>query len=496
MKIKYLLVLLLVNSISCKSQENRNSETIKSDYIQEMTPINTVIKKYLNTNYVALNSLNVTEFTKKTDSLKRMYTTLLNRYKGKLDEGIFKDEFLTVNSIFHQKTLEYPEQHKKFTGEIVVLSKKNQAKINRFLQKSNDANLLSNKSFRRFIESYIRIESRKEIETLDHEKFATQQLTGDLITIDALFKNKKVIDFWTQEYLYNHIYTMGIRNITHLYERFIASCETPEYTTKVRDIYNSHKKGRASHNIEIYKKVKTFELEMHLFLPDTIVFKGDRPTIVQFHGGSWSGGKPDWFFETAAAYAKQGWVIAVVEYRIKAKQGNSPFQAVKDAKSAIRWLRKNAERLKIDSNKIVATGNSAGGHLAIATSLVENWNEKTDDRTISAVPTIVIVNSAVYDLTVANTKWIVEGLENKDLVKEISPNSLISKSTTKMLLIHGENDRRCTYSSAEKFYTEMKSLGNDIELHTIKDATHFIWYGRHSQEVSKITSEYLEKLNF
>ena len=72
---------------------------------------------------------------------------------------------------------------------------------------------------------------------------------------------------------------------------------------------------------------------------------------------------------------------------------------------------------------------------------------------------------------------------------------MIKKSDTKFLLIHGENDRRCLYSTADYFYNAMKSLGNDIELHKIEGAHHFIWFGKNAAEVSKITREYIEKLH-
>ena len=65
-----------------------------------------------------------------------------------------------------------------------------------------------------------------------------------------------------------------------------------------------------------------------------------------------------------------------------------------------------------------------------------------------------------------------------------------------MLLIHGDKDRNCPYETAEYFYKEMKALGNDIELYTVKDAEHWIWFGKHSAEVSKITNMFIENLNY
>ncbi|MEE9432105.1 MAG: hypothetical protein V3V16_13735, partial [Melioribacteraceae bacterium] len=317
MKIKHLLLLLLVTIQSCKSQSNVNTESIKKSFLQEQTEIGTPIWKYLRSNSYTLNSLNEADFTHKIDSLKNIYTTQLNKYKGKLDKYTFNDESLGINYAFDKFILEYPQKHEYFTGEKIVLSKKNQSKLDNLLFYFNDADNLSNKDFKMFVKSFIRIESNKKLKSKIYDKLDNQQLNADWNTIESIFTNQEVNDFWKQEYLYYHIDNLGIKNIDRFYSSFITSCKTPEYTSKIRNIYDLEKKGRESHIIETYKKVDGYELEMHLFLPDTSVFKGNRPTIVYFHGGSWSIGKPDWFFETGKEYAKQGWVATAVEYRIK-----------------------------------------------------------------------------------------------------------------------------------------------------------------------------------
>jgi len=497
MKTRLFLVLILAISQSCTSPKNENTESVKKAFLEEQTSkFGISINKYLNNNTYALNSLNQSSFTSKIDSLKNIYLTHLNTYEGKLHKSDFNNELLAINSYLHKFILEYPQKHTYFTGEKIILSKTNQSKIDKILPYFDDSKQLEVKELTMFIESYISIKSRKKLNSNIYNGLNNQQLTADWNTINSLFKNQETLDYWKQYYLYKHINNMGIKNIEKVYTDFSTSCKNSEYKVKIQEIYENHKKGRASHLIETYKKVNGFELDMHIFLPNPNVFKGNRPTIVQFHGGSWSTGKPDWFFSTAESYAKQGWVVGVVEYRIKGKQETYPFEAVKDAKSAIRWIRENAEKYNIDPHKIVATGNSAGGHLAIATTLVDNWNESTDNIEISPKPNTIIVNAAVYDLTTNANRWITGKMQNRDIAKEISPNHLLKTTSTKMLLIHGNKDRNCPYETAKYFYNQMNSLGNDIELRTINDASHFIWYGKHAAEVSNITQEFIEKLQF
>ena len=162
----------------------------------------------------------------------------------------------------------------------------------------------------------------------------------------------------------------------------------------------------------------------------------------------------------------------------------------------MRWLRENAVKYKINPDEIVATGNSAGGHLALSTVLAESWNEESDDLNFSAKPNALMVVSGVFDLTVDNSKWIVKTLNDKELVKEISPNHLIKEGLPPMLIIHGENDGNCLYSTAEYFVTVSESLNNEVTFRTIEGAGHFIWFGRYGGKVSAIQSEYLDALGF
>ena len=493
MRAKITFILFIILAQSCKNIDFKKNKSI---YLEEQTELAIPVWKHINGNKYSLNTLNQNDFTRKIDSIHNIFTDFLKINKGNLDKKTFNEETVLIKLAFDRLILEYPELHKRYTGKKIVLSDENKTKLKENIKVFNDETLFSTRELNKYLTSYIRVESNKKIESSVFNKFDNQQLHADWSVIDALFTNSKFSDFWKHKYLYYHIDNLGIKNIDKIYSSFIASCKNSAYSESISAIYNSHKKNRANHIIETYKKIDDFQLDMHLFLPNSEEYKGKRPTIVQFHGGSWSEGKPDWFFSTAEAYTKQGWVVGVVEYRIKSKQGTYPFESVKDAKSAIRWIRENAKKYNIDSNKIIVTGNSAGGHLSLATTLIDNWNESTDNLKISAKPNVIIVNSGVYDLTTNATRWIAEKMQNRDIVKEISPNHLLKKSDVKMILIHGEKDRNCPYENAKHFYKEMKSLGNDIKLHTVKDAKHMIWYGKHSAEVSEITSEYIKSLNF
>ena len=190
-------------------------------------------------------------------------------------------------------------------------------------------------------------------------------------------------------------------------------------------------------------------------------------------------------------------MACAVEYRTAGRHGSTPFQSVMDARSAIRWLRQHAAELNIDTARIVASGNSSGGHLVLTTALADKWNEKTDDLSYSATPNVLLVNSGVYDLTDNATAWIRKGLADKNTVKEISPNHSAKKNMPPTLLIHGTKDRSVPYTTAKTFEEERKKAGNNFEFHTMENASHYLWYERpYSIQVTKLRSDFLQKLGY
>jgi len=132
--------------------------------------------------------------------------------------------------------------------------------------------------------------------------------------------------------------------------------------------------GQVMHIQKVYKIIDTFKLKVDIFYSSQSLEKENNTAIVFFHGGGWAYGSPDEFFTTCERYAKMGMVTFSVDYRLSIENGVtphktiSPIESVMDAKKAIRWVRENAGKFHIDRNKIVAAGQSAGGHLALCTA--------------------------------------------------------------------------------------------------------------------------------
>lgn len=142
-----------------------------------------------------------------------------------------------------------------------------------------------------------------------------------------------------------------------------------------------------------YKTAGGKDLQMHVYLPDDYAEDKTFPTILLFHGGSWNTGSPSAHYPDCVYWSKRGMIAASVGYRLRTRDKvQVPLECVKDAKSAIRFLRKNAKRLKVDPDRIVAAGGSAGGQLAAATAMITDKESNDDvyDLSISCVPNAVV----------------------------------------------------------------------------------------------------------
>ncbi len=217
----------------------------------------------------------------------------------------------------------------------------------------------------------------------------------------------------------------------------------------------------------VYKKVGEVELQMHIFEPVAGKKQPKTPAIVFFFGGGWVGGNPNQFYPHCRHLADLGMVAMSAEYRIKSTHGTTPFQCVEDGKSAIRWIRKNAERLGIDSHKIAAGGGSAGGHVATATATIPGLDPDSDSP-VSPLPNALVLFNPVYDNGPEGY-----GYERvKDRYLEISPMHNIRKGMAPAIVFLGTNDKLIPVKTSEKFKRDMEKVGSRSELFLYPDQPH------------------------
>jgi acetyl esterase len=165
---------------------------------------------------------------------------------------------------------------------------------------------------------------------------------------------------------------------------------------------------------------------------------------------------------------------------------------VADAKSCLRWVRKNAERLGIDPERIVAAGGSAGGHLAAAIATLPGMDEAGEDTSVSAVPNaLVLFNPALVLAPFSGLEP--NGFERGQSTERfgcepeaISPIHHIVEHLPPTLILHGRADTTVPYASAEAFAAEMQKKGNRCELVGYEGQAHgFFNVARYTETVAE-----------
>ena len=213
--------------------------------------------------------------------------------------------------------------------------------------------------------------------------------------------------------------------------------------------------GDSPQRVYVYKTVGQRELKIHLDYPTDWKPTDRRPVIVFFFGGGWSGGTVGQFEVQADYFAERGLVAARADYRVKRRDGVTPEKCVEDARSAVRWLRKNAGRLGIDPDRLIASGGSAGGHLAACTMIAESVEADGDDLSISTIAQAMVLFNPV--LSFENDLVIARLGDKRHLARKISPTAHLDKNTPPALILFGSEDRLKVFGDA--YWEKAKALG-------------------------------------
>ena len=230
---------------------------------------------------------------------------------------------------------------------------------------------------------------------------------------------------------------------------------------------------------------------------------GPFPLIVFVHGGAWATNGPtitnkiyrkmDMFNRFTAA----GFAVARISYRLTS-EAQFPAQLY-DCKSAIRFLRKHAELLRIDPKRFAAFGDSAGGHLVAllgltgnnpelegkigitegssAVSCVINWFGPTDLVTMGEDKRALGNAWGDSDLADSPESMLLGGSPplNKEMAKAASPITYVHKNAPPMLMQYGDADRLVPLVQGEVLFNALKAVGVDVTLQIIKGADHCFW---------------------
>jgi acetyl esterase/lipase/alpha-L-fucosidase len=218
----------------------------------------------------------------------------------------------------------------------------------------------------------------------------------------------------------------------------------------------------------VYKTVDGVMLKLHIFNPPGHTPSDRTAAIVFFHGGGWRGGGYTHFSGQCDYLASRGMVAITVSYRTEKPHGTTPRECVKDAKSAIRWVRTHADELGIDPGRLAAGGGSAGGHMAAAAAMLKGFNEAGEDTSVSCVPNALVLLNPVADNSSAGFghDWV------KAYWEEFSPLHNIHKDAPPTLIMTGSEDTAFKVTSAKAYRDKMEELGLRCDLKIYEGQPH------------------------
>ncbi len=238
-----------------------------------------------------------------------------------------------------------------------------------------------------------------------------------------------------------------------------------------------------------YAIANGIDLKLDLYLPNKRV--APLPTVMLFHGGGWVEGQKERNVLQLLPYLSMGWAAVNVEYRL-GRQSPAPA-AVEDCRCALRWVYSHAKDYGFDPDRIVLTGGSAGGHLALITGLLPpgsrfdrscrtdesvRWRQATEPE---IKPAAIVSWYGITD--VANLlegphakhyaiEWF-GSMENRlQLAQQLSPINYVRPGLPAIISIHGDQDDIAPYADVVALHKALDKANVPNQLITIRGAKH------------------------
>ena len=244
------------------------------------------------------------------------------------------------------------------------------------------------------------------------------------------------------------------------------------WTTEARNLYDVE-------TDITYLTANNWDVKLDVYMPDQR--PGPHPTLLFFHGGGWRRGSKESNVLSFLPYLEMGWAVVNVGYRL-AQVSLAPA-AVEDGLCALRWVIRNAGQYGFDTDKIVLTGNSAGGHLALTTGImppsegfdwpcpgeeelkvaaIVNWYGITDVAELMEGP-----NQKTYAMM-----WLGSQPNRREIAERVSPLQYVRAGIPPVISIQGDADPTVPYSHSTRLHDALSKAGVRNELVTIPGGAH------------------------
>jgi acetyl esterase/lipase len=230
---------------------------------------------------------------------------------------------------------------------------------------------------------------------------------------------------------------------------------------------------------------------LDIYLPP----KADKnlPLVVWIHGGAWMMNDKyadmSYMKNTVKGFIDSGYALASIDYRFST---DAVFPAqIRDCNQAVQFLYDNADKYKIDNNRIAVIGFSAGGHLANLMALSNNNDvkefyasgKKPDFKIKCALdfygPSDLIMLATDPDTSINNSRNPVSillgamAVDRPDLAKIASPVTYIDKNDPPFLIVQGEKDQSVPNTESKILSSWLSLSGVPNQLIIVRGAPHY-----------------------
>ena len=242
------------------------------------------------------------------------------------------------------------------------------------------------------------------------------------------------------------------------------------------------------------------ELKIDIAYPEG---KGPFPAVLCVHGGAWRFGSRKEMARWIKYLAADGYVAASLSYRLL-PDATWP-EPIEDCKTAVRFLRANADKYHINKEHISALGYSAGGHL-VAMLGVTGRDAGFDGKDYPGESSRVQVVVDFFGPTDLTKYGNDESAQNStfapllggrckdkpEAYKNASPINYVSKDAARFLILQGTKDWLVSPEHSREFYKKLKDAGAQPELVEIDGASHG-FFGENGKKANAAALKFLEE---
>lgn len=221
----------------------------------------------------------------------------------------------------------------------------------------------------------------------------------------------------------------------------------------------------------VYRDGVTEPLRIHVFKPQGWTADDRRPALMHFFGGGFLNGTPRQSAGWARTAARWGLVGLAPDYRTKERFGTDGTVCISDARAALRWVQEHAAELGLDPARVVVSGSSAGGHLALWTAIRHSPPGSSDELAPLQRPAALVLYSAASDTSAALGQRAERFNGHGDAC---SPVHQLDPQMPPVLMFHGDADPTVPYQYAVALDAALRSKETACEFITVPGGGHNI----------------------